>query len=673
MKYLFLTFTFFFSSILIAQDLQVLNKIDELNVKIKLSKKGEKLQLMDSLGTTLNYNPSLNYDSIVKKTIQFALLLDSLSIAVNNTANLIYFNNSILGKPKKGLVIFNQFLAKNLTIKNNYALARFYLNGADSYFFINEHTKALENYKIAEAFALKAKNERLLGFVNLYSGHTNESLGDFSKASQNYNKAYNYFLKVKDTFNVLSSKNSLSILYSKNGLFEEAQIERNESISLLKITKNYGQLATVYYNAALDYNILGVQNKRISNLLNALEVNEKSKNSKFARPTILNRLTIAYAQNNDILLAEKYLKEFESNSEVFSKEKNNNNYQEAIMNIEFAKGNFKKALAICKNLLNSKIGKGNPLGIERFEKFLSLIYEKTGDPENALIHLKNYLVLNDSIKSVQKTAKLIYYQTLYETKKRDLKIDEQEKNISLLNAENKVKTQWFIFTSTGLLSFFVFMLLMRSRNTASKRQKLQEKFSENLITAQENERISVARELHDSVGQKLMLLTKKTKSHGTEEMADLAVSTLEELRSLSKGLYPSIIDGLGVTNAIKSMINEVDKHTTIFFTEDLENIDNHINKDQALHLYRIIQELLTNIVKHAEATTVFVTIEKTDNLITIIVKDNGKGFDFFKAKLENKSLGMKTILERSKIINSKLTIHSSIGKGTTVKLVIPIK
>ncbi|MEX1382057.1 tetratricopeptide repeat protein, partial [Lutibacter sp.] len=400
MKYLFLTFSFFFSSILIAPRAQVLNKIDQLNSKIELSEKGKKLQLMDSLGNALNYNPNLNYDSIVKKTIQFALQIDSISIAANNTANLIYFNNSIVDNPEEGLKIFKQFLAKNLIIKNDYTSARFYLNGADSYFFINDHNKALENYKIAETYALKAKDERLLGFVNLYSGQTNESLGDFSKASRNYDKAYNYFLKVKDTFNVLNSKNSLSILYSKNGLFEEAQTERNESISLLKITKNYGQLTSVYYNSALDYDKLGFQDKRISNLLNAFEVNEVSENSKFARPTILNSLAIAYAQNNNILLAEKYLKEIESNSKVFSKEKNSDHYQEAIMNIEFAKGNFKKALTICKNLLSSKINKGNPLEIERFEKFLSLIYEKTGDSENALIHLKNYLSLNDSIKSV---------------------------------------------------------------------------------------------------------------------------------------------------------------------------------------------------------------------------------------------------------------------------------
>jgi len=671
MKYLFLSFTFFFSSIVVAQDLQVLNEIEQLNAKIKLSKKGEKLQLMDSLGGVVNYNPNLNYDSIVKATINFALQLDSIGVAANNTANLIYYNNSIVGKPKEGLKVFNQFLSNNLIIKNDYASARFYLNGADSYFFINDHNKALENYKIAETYALKAKDEGLLGFVNLYTGQTNETLGNFIKASQNYDKAYSYFLKIKDTFNILNSKNSLSILYSKNGFFEEAQKEHYESISLLKITKNYGQLATVYYNLALNYNKLEAQDKRISNLLNALETNKKSENNHLIHPTILNGLIIAYAQNKDISSAEKYLNEFESNSKLLSKEKNNDHHHEAIMNIEFAKGNFKNALVICKNLLNSKISKGNSFEIERFEKFLSLIYEEIGDSKNALIHLKNYLTLNDSIKSVQKTTKLIYYQTLYETNKRDLKIDDQNLKISLLNAENKAKTYWLIFTSTSLLSLVVFILLIRSRNSASRRQKLQQEFSRNLIKVKENESTRLARELHDGVGQKLMLLTKRTKSTGNAELESLAKSTLEELRNISQGLHPISIREFGFTNATISLINEVDLHTDILFTNSIEIIDDFINEDNSLHLYRIIQEILNNVVKHSDTKSCFFSISSTKKQLKVVVKDKGKGFDYVKKKKENTTLGMGTIFERCKIIKAKLAIVSELEKGTKIEIIIP--
>jgi signal transduction histidine kinase len=111
----------------------------------------------------------------------------------------------------------------------------------------------------------------------------------------------------------------------------------------------------------------------------------------------------------------------------------------------------------------------------------------------------------------------------------------------------------------------------------------------------------------------------------------------------------------------------------MFFTNDIDSIDGVLDKESNLHIYRILQETLNNIVKHANATTVFVVIKKNVKTINIIVNDNGKGFNFIETKAKNKSLGMKTILERSKIINSKLWIDSNLGKGTIVKLVIPIK
>lgn len=193
-----------------------------------------------------------------------------------------------------------------------------------------------------------------------------------------------------------------------------------------------------------------------------------------------------------------------------------------------------------------------------------------------------------------------------------------------------------------------------------------------MIQAQEEERTRVARELHDSVGQKLMLLTKKTKSTGNTDMESLAETTLDELRSISRGLHPSTMEKLGVTAAITSLINEVDANTDIFFTNEIENIDNALTKEASLHLYRIIQEVLNNMVKHSEARAASVIIEKKANLIQAVIRDNGKGF-VYSEKIGNVStLGMKTLLERSKILGSEIKIESSPEKGTTIFLAIAI-
>jgi len=181
----------------------------------------------------------------------------------------------------------------------------------------------------------------------------------------------------------------------------------------------------------------------------------------------------------------------------------------------------------------------------------------------------------------------------------------------------------------------------------------------------------LARELHDGVGQKLMLLTKRTKSTGNAELESLAKSTLEELRNISQGLHPISIREFGFTNATISLINEVDLHTDILFTNSIEIIDDFINEDNSLHLYRIIQEILNNVVKHSDTKSCFFSISSTKKQLKVVVKDKGKGFDYVKKKKENTTLGMGTIFERCKIIKAKLAIVSELEKGTKIEIIIP--
>src|SRR5690606_16599711 len=126
------------------------------------------------------------------------------------------------------------------------------------------------------------------------------------------------------------------------------------------------------------------------------------------------------------------------------------------------------------------------------------------------------------------------------------------------------------------------------------------------------------------------------------------------------------------TVAIRNMVDEVDTNTNIFFTHEIEDIDAFLSREASLHLYRIIQEVLNNMVKHAEAKAASVTIEKKENTIEAIIADNGKGFEFSEELTISESLGMKTVMERAKTLHSKIDIKSQINKGTTVPLTIPI-
>jgi len=664
-------FLFIFSNNLFSQVSSEKTKIANLKTKIAQSKNAEKLKLLDSLANYIIFETEQNPDSISRVSMAYALKLDSLNMAGMHLSNLIDNLNNVEGKPDVSLKEFskNKFFIKK--IKDAKVLAKLYLNVGDSYYYLKDYKTSVQYYDSTQVFAKQGNAKRLLGLAILYKAGTIGNEGNFAQASKDLQEAAKIFNEIKDTSKIISAKNSLSILYSQNHFFKEAKTERDEAIKLAEKVKNYGQLVSFYFNAATDAKNSGEPSHQIKNLLRSMEYAKKSNHLGLFESTILASLVAAYSEQGDIANAERYMDALEKNPENLAGNKKVD-YLDALKNIAFAKGNLQNALLYGKEHLAIKHKNTDYMETMVAEKFLAKVYEALGNNDEALRQYKNYSKIKDSISNIQNVRALSYYQTIYETEKRDLKIIAQQSDIALLDAENRQKNQWMLFGGLGLLCLFGFIILIRSRNNAKKRQRLQEGFSQGLIKAQEEERTRVARELHDSVGQKLMLLTKKTKSVGNPEMEALAGNTLEELRTISRALHPANLERLGPSAAIRTMIDEVDENTDIFFTYDIENIDALLSKEASLHLYRIIQEILNNMVKHAYTKSASVTIEKKAMTIKTVIADNGKGFDHSEKLKSSVSLGMKTLLERAKILNSKIDIKSQLNKGTTVTLIIPI-
>jgi len=655
-----------------AQDADIKSKIDFFNSKIVKTERGERLAWLDSLTRITIRNSDLKYDSIVRQTIFFAISLDSLSLATKKLADLIGFENNYKSRPEEGLKLFKTYEEVLNKGTDFGSIGWMYLNAADSYYFTDDIDKSLELYEITKTFALKAKSKGLFAYAELYTGYNQSHLGKFSESSISLKKAMNAFSKLKDTFNILSAKNALSILYSKNAFYKEAEKERNEAIELAEKTNNNTSLVNLYFNAAQDYKKTNDNVKQIINLKKSLLANSNSDFVLAVKPVLISSLVKAYAENDSLSLAKTNFKEFEKLYRKNTTEKNRNLYVDAKKTLLFFNKDYQNALIYGKEFLKLEKQKEGYENIMNAEIFLSKVYEALGDNYNSNIHLLNHYAIKDSITNVQNVKSLVYYQTLYETEKRDHQIENQQASIGLLNLENKNKRQFIIFGSIGLVIFFSLVIVLRSRKNLKERQAVQEAFSQNLISAREEERTTVARDLHDSVGQKLMLLTKITRTNKNNELETLSSSSLEELRTVLRGLHPPAIKDLGITKAIEALVNEVDSHTDIFFTNDIENIDNILSNDNALHLYRIIQESLNNIVKHANAKATFVNIEKVKKQILVEIKDNGNGFDFSKNTKHGAHFGMKTLKERAKIIRSKLDIVSQQNQGTVIKLVIPI-
>ena len=219
---------------------------------------------------------------------------------------------------------------------------------------------------------------------------------------------------------------------------------------------------------------------------------------------------------------------------------------------------------------------------------------------------------------------------------------------------------WLLLISIITCSFLIYRLRL-NRNKLIQQQLLREK----LINVQEHERKRIAQELHDSIGQKIMLLAIQAKDINAETISKLALTSLDEIRNISKGLHPVILDQLGLSESIKDLLSKLDEHTDMFIDFTVQNVDNFLTRKHHIHVFRIIQELLNNCLKHANATTCSITIKRAKEKIVITVEDNGQGFE---AKNIHEGMGLQSIYDRVKFMSGEMEVTTNNGAYFSIRI-----
>ncbi len=218
-----------------------------------------------------------------------------------------------------------------------------------------------------------------------------------------------------------------------------------------------------------------------------------------------------------------------------------------------------------------------------------------------------------------------------------------------------------------------------------KREKHLQKLASQLISAHEEERRSLARELHDDLSQRLAALAiqagrlelQAVNQHAVDAEAcsmlkDRIISISNEVHSLSRQLHPSILDDLGLTKAVEAECARFSNREGIEVAFTGENIPKRLARAVSLSIYRIIQEGLNNIAKHACARRVEVALHKTDGKLSLSIQDDGIGFDAAEVR-QKPGLGLSSMRERVRIINGVLRITSDPDKGTTISVQVPLE
>jgi signal transduction histidine kinase len=212
--------------------------------------------------------------------------------------------------------------------------------------------------------------------------------------------------------------------------------------------------------------------------------------------------------------------------------------------------------------------------------------------------------------------------------------------------------------------------------------------SSHLLTAQERERRRISIELHDELGQALAVLKLQLIFIQGELRKDQIVlradcedslcyvdEIIENVRRLSKDLRPSVLEDLGLSAALRRLIDEVSQHNDMDTSVEMDDINGLFSDEAQIIIYRVFQEALANIVKHADTSRVSVSVNRKDGNVSFVVEDAGNGFDvdYVQAQASTeKGLGLVAMDERVQMLGGSLNIWSQEGKGTRITFNVPV-
>ena len=243
-------------------------------------------------------------------------------------------------------------------------------------------------------------------------------------------------------------------------------------------------------------------------------------------------------------------------------------------------------------------------------------------------------------------------------------------------------TWWFRLSIAFTLLALAFIVHRTRVSRLERQQREHEAFTRRLIDSQEAERARIARELHDTIGQSLVLIKNQAlrgagKAAGDHsainDISAMATHAIAEVKEIAYDLRPYQLDRLGLTKALDALIARIERSTTLRVETRIASIDGVLSKAAEITLYRIIQESLNNIVKHAQATAVNIEIEHHQGLVRARIRDDGAGFNVADAIHAPRGMGLAGIIERAGMLGATLDIDSTPGRGTSITLSIPTK
>lgn len=539
---------------------------------------------------------------------------------------------------------------------------------------------ALEIYKIHG-------NTRDLAIAYLNLGNEWHYLSDFNTAAENYLEARKYAEKIQDINLMRKSSNNLSGVFLSMSQFDKGRQYALEGLMYARMLKKDAAIASSLYNLATAATYLK-QYDTAHVLFNEIEIiAAKLQDDASFLDAWLGKAG-AYSGQNNMPQALYYY----DKAARFSQEKQAPEYEMyvymGLADLYLKNNMFSQAMEVT----DKGIAIARQLETQFELKDLLLKYseaeEKTGNYKMALHYFKEATALNDSITGEKHQVAVANNEARYEFEKKQaeiLALQAQSEIDGYMIRQHRIIN--VALAAGTILLLLITLLIYRNFRHKQKlqKQRITELETEKKLAAtqaimkgEEQERSRLAKDLHDGLGGMLSgvkytlhnvkenLVMTEDNMKAFEHSLQMLDSSITEMRRVAHNMMPESLLKFGLDTSLRDFCHQVAVSGILKISYQSIGVENRaFEQSLAITIYRVVQELLNNIIKHASAQNAIVQLAAEGNQLTLTVEDDGKGFDTTDLKTF-KGIGWKNILSRLDYHNGRLDVRSSPGKGTSV-------
>lgn len=521
-------------------------------------------------------------------------------------------------------------------------------------------------------------------------GVTYRAQGNLTKSAFHYLQALRIREQNNDVYGMAVAWKNLSQIYQTRGKTDIAFRFLKKSLALMQQAGDEMEIARTHIQLAYNYYERNIYDKAELELNKAISILQKL-GDESNRCEALTMMGNICTETGRLSKAEQYF----SKALVLAKSTDD---QIGMMTLElslgqyfFSNNDFKNGvahtnagLAIAENLDNKDAMRD---GYELLYK----AYREKGIESLALHYADKFYTLKNELITAASDRTVSELQTQYETEKKDLEIAKQ--HIEIQKAQEVNQRQRMQLSALAVLLFMVVVIAYLAYSRYKLRQKAlldaerlqqQELRNQSIIEAEEKERMRIARELHDGIGQQLSALKMNLSAMEPEakpqpalhdklvNLIKLTDDAVKEVRGVSHQMIPNALLRSGLAGAVRDFINYITASGKLNISLSVNDMNRRIDTTKEAVLYRVLQECVNNIIKHAQATHVTIQLVMHPTYLNLIVEDNGKGFDTAALKQGEGGIGLRNIESRIAFLQGTVEFDSTPGHGTTVIIDVPV-